>query len=1382
MDQEDDVGEARPPKKLRDPGAPTQEEIDDHEASGHVVHRSWCGHCLRARGLVERHHLQGGEDRAIPTISLDYYYYGKRDRDQERELPGLQVKDEHSGTVWSSVVPAQGVDQYAINFVMACLNECGYTRVIMKSDDEPAIKALKEAVKGATKVEVILEEAKTGDHQANGAVEQAVNETKKQVRAMKSWLEEKLGVVIDDRHAILTWLARHANFLITRYRIGQDGKTGYERLKGKRWKRPMVAFGERIWFRPLKSYTAGDDDLAPRLITGVYVGTHGRNGDVLVMTDKGVIKGGSVKKTAADQRWSKENFTDLKGTPWKMRPQVEGDMDAPIPIDLPPAEGRLMPEPVARDGNSGPRNLYVRRRDVEGNPTPGCEGCHAILVGLPARAHSNECRTLVQQRLLQTDDGRARVEQARKRKQGSPGEGDQDLVLGPELDPAEEIHAPAAIGAPEERVGPVVRPVPRKSETQRDGDESAKKRRSEDKKGVKRSGDDLDDLFSDLLDDPVAPGGGEASSSGAAAPSSAPVVESPQVPQDAQVSQSETPDESMNCLEIASLLKTDVFQNAADQEAMEIGQLLKELGMCKADVAEIYNPERFTSRANNFGLRPGFAIDLEVCKNQLGDHWDLSREEDKAELKWLLKREDPFALIGSPPCHFFSPLLNLSKDKRTSEQNEKIHQEGREHLLTALDAYKDQKKRGRIFLHEHPKNASSWKEPEMEEFCNEPGNFVVSGPMCKWHMVSEDNQGVGYVRKETKWLTNSEELANVLDGECDGSHRHVHLVNGRARSAQVYPPKLVAAILRGIKKELRSLGEINHFSEVVGSGPIPDGTGNEQTEPFFDADDQPEGIYFDSVTGIALDTQKVLAAREEEMKWVNKQQLYEVVDESVCWAETGRPPIGLKWVDRNKGDSIHENFRSRLVVREIKKVQGALAEFESFSAMPPLEALKALCSLMVTQKVSKRGNPLQLKILDISRAHFYGVSRRRVFTNLPEGSEQPGKCALLVKSMYGTLDAASIWQQTYSEILQKHNIRQGKAWPALFFHEGEDLRFLVHGDDFVCLGDEQAHQFLMKVLDEKFEYRVDGSIGPGALEKNSMTVLNRIISYDHATGEVTYEADPRHAEHIVKSLKLEGSKRVSSPAEKPKLEEVLAAENLPLLSKDQCSEYRSLTMRAAYLSSDRPDISEAVKTLARFMSKPTEYSWSKLKRLGRYLGGHMRVVQHFKPQRMYKSIRAYCDSDFGGCLTTRKSTTGLCLMVGQHCLKHSSNLQSTVSLSSGEAEYYALIKASSAGMGMRAMFEEWGISLDIKVLSDSSAARGTVSRRGLGKTRHIQTRYLWVQEKVVNKDILIEPVSTVQNISDLCTKPLSEEPCVRHMKTMGFEFTAGRSGTAKLLS
>ena len=131
-------------------------------------------------------------------------------------------------------------------------------------------------------------------------------------------------------------------------------------------------------------------------------------------------------------------------------------------------------------------------------------------------------------------------------------------------------------------------------------------------------------------------------------------------------------------------------------------------------------------------------------------------------------------------------------------------------------------------------------------------------------------------------------------------------------------------------------------------------------------------------------------------------------------------------------------------------------EFESFSAMPPLEALKVLCSLLVSKKVSKSGQPLKLRLIDISRAHFYGQARRRVFCNLPEGEEIAGKCALLKRSMYGALDAASIWQQTYADVLKKNNVKQCVAWPALFYQKDSDLRFMVHGDDFISLGDDSA--------------------------------------------------------------------------------------------------------------------------------------------------------------------------------------------------------------------------------------------------------------------------------------------------------------------------------------
>ena len=97
----------------------------------------------------------------------------------EGELPSLQVKDEYTGYMWCSVVPAKGADNYAVNFVIQCLEESGYRRLVLKSDNENSIKFLKEAVKkGIKTVEIVLEESKTGASQANGACEVAVRETK----------------------------------------------------------------------------------------------------------------------------------------------------------------------------------------------------------------------------------------------------------------------------------------------------------------------------------------------------------------------------------------------------------------------------------------------------------------------------------------------------------------------------------------------------------------------------------------------------------------------------------------------------------------------------------------------------------------------------------------------------------------------------------------------------------------------------------------------------------------------------------------------------------------------------------------------------------------------------------------------------------------------------------------------------------------------------------------------------------------------------------------------------------------------------------------------------------------------------------------------------
>ena len=93
--------------------------------------------------------------------------------------------------------------------------------------------------------------------------------------------------------------------------IKDDGRTHYQKLSGRKWNRPLVRFGERIFFRPLDARKVDDGatgerksgDLGRRVMSGYYVGTHGRNADVLVMMTQGVVKGNTVHRRPETERW-----------------------------------------------------------------------------------------------------------------------------------------------------------------------------------------------------------------------------------------------------------------------------------------------------------------------------------------------------------------------------------------------------------------------------------------------------------------------------------------------------------------------------------------------------------------------------------------------------------------------------------------------------------------------------------------------------------------------------------------------------------------------------------------------------------------------------------------------------------------------------------------------------------------------------------------------------------------------------------------------------------------------------------------------------------------------------------------------------------------------
>ena len=102
-----------------------------------------------------------------------------------------------------------------------------------------------------------------------------------------------------------------------------------------------------------------------------------------------------------------------------------------------------------------------------------------------------------------------------------------------------------------------------------------------------------------------------------------------------------------------------------------------------------------------------------------------------------------------------------------------------------------------------------------------------------------------------------------------------------------------------------------------------------------------------------------------------------------------------------------------------------------------------------------------------------------------------------------------------------------------------------------------------------------------------------------------------------------------------------------------------------------------------------------LKRLGRYLRRRPRLFWHYPYQRADR-LEVYSDTNWAGCIRTRKSTSGGCLMLGSHVLKTWSATQASLALSSGEAEFYGVVKGASIGIGMRALYRDIGLDIALR--------------------------------------------------------------------------------------
>jgi hypothetical protein len=498
-----------------------------------------------------------------------------------------------------------------------------------------------------------------------------------------------------------------------------------------------------------------------------------------------------------------------------------------------------------------------------------------------------------------------------------------------------------------------------------------------------------------------------------------------------------------------------------------------------------------------------------------------------------------------------------------------------------------------------------------------------------------------------------------------------------------------------------------------------------------------------------LSLKEVHEARDEEMEFLNKRKIWCERTVKECFEKTGKAPVSVRWVDVRKGSG---EVRSRLVARDFKG--GEKGRDDLFAATPPLEAKRLLVSRAVTRRKDRKKR--KLRFIDVKKAHLNPECHEDVYIELPEEAGRPkGVCGKLRYWLYGFRKAASAWEDFYADKFKEAGFMRGRGCGVLFSHHLRDLQCVVHGDDFTFCGLEEDLEWITELMKTWFEIKVRATLGPEDKDDKEVVILGRILRWKD--WGIEWEADPKHRKTIMDyfGFKEGHTDGISINGDKDRKEdEEFEREEV---DSYEATSFRGLVARVNFLSQDCPELQYPAKELSREMSSPKVGSWKRLKKVARFMVKRRRVVWRFEWQAEVDTVEVYSDSDWGGKVGSRKSTSGGAILMGKHCIKTWSSTQGATALSSAEAEFYALVEAVLRAKGLITVAMELGFAdlrTEVKAATDSSAAKSFVSRRGLGKMKHIEIRDLWLQEEVLKGQVEVMKVKGTENPADLMTKYL----------------------------
>ena len=537
-----------------------------------------------------------------------------------------------------------------------------------------------------------------------------------------------------------------------------------------------------------------------------------------------------------------------------------------------------------------------------------------------------------------------------------------------------------------------------------------------------------------------------------------------------------------------------------------------------------------------------------------------------------------------------------------------------------------------------------------------------------------------------------------------------------------------------------------------------------------------------AVDGIPSSYREAMS-RPDKAQWEGAtQEEIDSIHAARTWTLAELPPgftlIGSKWVlnlKRNADGSI-ARYKARVVAKGYGQKEG-IDYTETFAPVAKFSTIRALLSITAYYD-------LELHQMDVKTAFLNGDLDHEIYMEQPEGFIAPNQQHLvckLHKAIYGLKQAGRSWNIKIDDTLRRLGFAALITDSCVYvYSSGRVVVYIaLYVDDLLLVSNslpaltrlkaDLAQQFSMKDLGEA-QYVLGIQI-----ERNRSA---RTLSISQA----------EYVRNVLDRFGMTDCKSVRTPLE---ISRKLTKEDCPPAGATTdvafTRQYQSAVGAIMYaMLGTRPDIAFAVTTLSQFNSNPGQVHWAAVKHVMRYLRGSIDYRLTYGPSgktTVSPIVYGYSDSDWGNNTDDRRSVTGYVFILGGGAVSWQARKQTTVALSSVEAEYMAATQSTKEAMWWRYLLSDLGIDLGgpTLVYSDSQGSIAlTKNPEHHARSKHIDIRHHFVREQVAAGTIEVDYVPTGEMVADVLTKVLPRDNHLKLITMMGIRSPSSAVGVLKM--